>query len=287
MKILFILCEGAHDAQFIGRLLEESGKYSEYEEKLKDYPEILRDFISGKLQRENIDSFRIGRPRYPLIPIAAFFNEKSDLLVLPIPLGGMDKFEDGLALQGDLREVFDPDILEFNQSVVKEVNFLFVYDADARGRQQTIKEFQDKYRNIVETSPALPHATWCFQKNFWIAIFVFTGEDGNTGTLEDLLVNIFRGKNPSLFEDAEKIMNHHFEKKSESEEQVAYHAKRNKGLLTICGQQEKKNVGSSLTVVLRDSAILSEAFDFDDTATQWSQLLTVINACQRKELLTK
>jgi hypothetical protein len=27
MKILFVICEGRHDAQFIGRLLEESGQY--------------------------------------------------------------------------------------------------------------------------------------------------------------------------------------------------------------------------------------------------------------------
>lgn len=287
MKILFILCEGAHDAQFIGRLLEESGNYSEYEEKLKDYPEILRKFISGKLERESIDSFRIGRPQFPLIPQCAYFNEESNLLVLPIPLGGLDKSKDGLALQSELREAFSPKAFKVARGDITEVNFLFVYDADVRGRQQTIEKFQGEYGDILETSSALPHATWCFQKNFWIEIFVFTGENGNTGTLEDLLVKIFRGKNPSLFEDAEKIMNHHFEKKSKSEEQVAYHAKRNKGLLTICGQQEKKNVGSSLTVVLRDSAILSEAFDFDDTTTQWSQLLTVINACQRKELLTK
>lgn len=31
MKVLFVLCEGSHDAQFIGRLLKDSGEYFEYE----------------------------------------------------------------------------------------------------------------------------------------------------------------------------------------------------------------------------------------------------------------
>jgi hypothetical protein len=280
MKVLFILCEGLHDAQFIARLLTESGDYSDFNKKLGDYPKILRSFISGKLKKENVDSIKIGHPQYPLVPVCALYNQNADSLVLPISIGGIDKFKDGVQLVDELSNDFSPDVLLISESSIDQFGVLFVFDADSRGKQETINLFRqnDRYGGWFDDISDLQHAKWCSPKDFPLAVFVFTGNDGKTGTLEEVLIKIFQEKNHTLVKDAERLIDSHFQKKNPNGDPIAHEAKKKKGVLTICGQQEKNNVGSALTVIVRDSTLLSGAFDFADSTTQWSQLLTVINS---------
>lgn len=240
----------------------------------------MRQFISLKFKNANIDAIKIGRPHQLRVPACAYHHPENDLLVLPIPLGGMDKYQDGLQLVQELSNAFSPEVLLVGGAGIERFGILFVFDADSRGRQETLELFQEqkRYGSWFGSLPDLQHATWSSPKDFPLAVFVFTGEDGSTGTLEDNLITLFRRGNANLIVDAEHIVKDHFQDRDQKDDETAYESKKKKGILTICGQQEKKNAGSALTVVIRDSTLLNGAFDFSDKETQWGQLLVLINS---------
>lgn len=278
MKILFVLCEGPHDAQFVGRLLQESEQYQPYRSKIKDYPDPLGGFFSFKFKNRNIPDLRVGKPDFPQVPLCALESITSGDLVFPISLGGMDKYADAIEILEEFQDYFSPDILDVDRSQVKGYSVLFLYDADARGRDDTIKLFVKRFRSYAVDLDETVATTWIPIKNYFLSIFIFTDHGGVIGTLEDLILELFRKSAVAHVTDTETHFGTYFDVCEENEDKVAHESKRKKGVLTACGQMEKKSAGSALTVVIRDTKLLNGAFDFNDKSTQWHKLLTHINS---------
>lgn len=284
MKALFIFCEGKHDANFIGRLLKASGKYTEYDKKISEYPGNLKKYIIKKHADAGVDleKNRINRIPYPIVPVSALHNETGDFLVLPISLEGT-KPEVGLKLLKNIRNSFSLHAAETDRAKSSDTpniigfSFLFIFDADSRGLQETINLFKKDYGDFSKDIANINHASWIILGETRLAVFVFTDHNGNTGTLEDIIVPIFSEKNKKLTDDAEIIVEHHFQKINPGGDMIAHNAKKKKAQITICGQQEKEIVGSALSVVLRDSVLLDNAFDFNNTHTQWFKLLNLVD----------
>ena len=276
MKVLFVFCEGPHDAFFLNRLLKASGQYEEYGARLKDYPTPLGAFIRNKFQSQSIDNVRIGKPNHPIVPICALKKEE-DCLVFPISLGGMDKFADAQSLLDEIRNSFAADILERPEVDVSSISVLFVYDADDRGVQETVTQWSSRFSEYLPADADPSTALWNKGNGYQISIFVFVGDDGNKGTLEDNLVSLFQKENPALLEQAENLLGNFFEANSAGGNELAYQTKKKKGILTICGQSEKKSAGYALTMVVRDTKLLNGAFDFTDDDAQWTKLLKTID----------
>ncbi len=118
MKLLFVFCEGPHDAQFIGRLLKESKQYIDYNEPLNNYPIPLGKFIEQLYGKQDISSININHPRPPLVPHCVSKKNNAEYLVLAIPLGGMDQYKIGKKLLDDIKEVFSFDVLRVTRNAV-------------------------------------------------------------------------------------------------------------------------------------------------------------------------
>jgi len=275
MRVLFIFCEGPHDAHFVGRLLKASGLYLEYITPLKDYPRPLDKFISLKFQNRKIEDIRIGKPDNPLVPVCGLIKGGEEVLVFPISLGGMDKINDTRSLLSEIYDSFAPDILVRPESDVSAVSILFIYDADSRGYTHTVQTWNAQFADLLPGE--IPAAQWTAHSGLLIGLFVFTGADGDTGTLEDNLIVLFRSTNEPLITRAETFVDDHFEPIAPGGDGVAYATKKKKGILTICGQAEKKNAGYALTMVVRDTDLLNDAFDFANQEMQWTKLLNLIN----------
>ena len=277
MKILFVICEGPHDAQFIGRLLKESGQYHNFDENLKAYPSPLKEFISGKYTEQNVDSIRIGKPTFPLIPVCAFKGNDSDQLILSVSMGGMDKYCETIEFVKEVQNAFADDILKQSKSIIGIVSFLFVYDADSRGIAQTEQLFKERFNSELNLTGDINQSKWFQSNDFMSSLFIFTGDDGDSGTLEDNLLALFKNRNEDWVNNSDSHIRNEFEEISDNADTIAHTAKINKGILTTCGQVEKSIAGYALTVVVRDTKLLNEAFDFSDQNTQWSKLLKLIN----------
>lgn len=271
-----MICEGPHDAQFVGRLLQESGQYNVYKEQLKNYPFPLGDFFTNKFQTRSVGELRLGKPDFPLVPIGAYVNAANTGLVFPISLGGMDKTDDALALIKNIEESLPLDALEVGHSPIEAYSILFLYDADSRGVGGTINLFVERFAQHYPRLSDAVGSSWTQQRHHLLSLFVFTDGSGSTGVLEDLLLELFR-KKASHLADTEKHFETHFEVCSAEADAIAHASKKAKGILTACGQLEKSNAGSSLTVVIRDTALLDGVFDFSDSKTQWYRLLQKIN----------
>ena len=276
MKLLFVICEGPHDAQFIGRLLQESGKYESYDEQLKNYPSPLKKFISGKYASQKIDEIRIGRPKFPLVPICAYKKLEGNHIVLPVSMGGMDQHRQTSEFVKEILNSFAADVLRQSKSVIESVSFLFIYDADSRGVDNTQKLFIERYNETLTIQGDFQKAQWAGTGSRY-ALFIFTGDDGDTGTLEDNLLMLFRQNDNEWVDQCEQHIQDRFETIANGGDKTAHTTKINKGVLTTCGQIEKANAGYALTVVVRDTKLLQGTLNFDDQQTPWSKLLNLIN----------
>lgn len=274
MKVLFVLCEGPHDAQFIGRLLDASGQFEPFKQSIRKYPKPLDRFLGLKFQHHDIDSIVIGRPNHPLIPVLAYRHRVQDILVLPYPMGGINKVQETTGVLSDIRSISAPDILQAKQSDIDEYAILFVYDADNRGRDATMALFAQNYSESLGNLEGLQPETWHNAADLRMGVFIYTDADGDTGTLEDNLVALFTHCNAELVNGAFGFLDAHSDHQQDTVEHLA---KLNKAGLTVCGQAERKNAGSALTVIIRDTALLNGAFDFGDPDSQWSRMLSLIN----------
>ncbi len=277
MKLLFVLCEGPHDAQFVGRLMEESTLYLPYIEPLKNYPAPLSKFFINMISKKSVDTMRIGKPDFSLLPICAYRSVEPENLVFPIAMGGMDKYIITIKLINEIEEAFAADTLSVDGSDIDGFSILFLFDADSRGVAATLELFVARFKQLYPAIDTEVHSHWIRQRGHWLSAFIFTDKTNDTGVLEDILLDLFRSKAPTRVADTEQHFQTHFEQLKPESDTIAHEAKRKKGILTSCGQMEKKNAGSALTVVLRDTELLSGAFDFQAQDSQWSRLLNRIN----------
>ena len=278
MKILFILCEGQHDAQFLYRLLCASGQYENPKWLVEDYPKPFPKFFETNFQRQNVGSMIIGSPTAIHVPQVSLKHKEDDLLILVYTLGGQNKVVFTKKL---LKKIFnllphdDSEIaLYSDQGALNSYSLLFFFDADEEGREKTLSDFKKNYEDIFGNLNDLEVEKWVSKENVPLGVFIFTGDDGETGTLEDTLIHLFIEQNKDIVTDSFKLLDTYSDHKIDK---VAQKAKRSKSALTICGQAEKDRAGASLAIVVRHSKLLDNAFDFSDENTQWSRILTMIN----------
>ena len=279
MKTLFALCEGQHDAQFVGRILLESSRFEAYEEKLMNYPRPLGQFIKQRLERNDVDEVRVGRPNPTLLPARVLKKIDADELVVLIPTGGKYKHAAVIDLVKAITESFAPEMLDRPEYNVSDMAILFLQDANAMGVGGTVDLFIEKYSESLGAEDNLNGfrcGEWRMFRRAKAALLVFTGDDGQMGTLEDSLISLFETGNQRLFRASDDFARDNFEAKPESADKGAYASKKNKAILTCCGQMEKDNAGSSLAVVIKNTKLLDGAFDLERDS-QWNKLLDLVN----------
>lgn len=257
--------------------MQESKQYKSYDEKLKDYIQPLGPFFSRKFLSKSVDELRIGKPHFPLVPICAYETQDKKTLIFPISIGGMDKFTQAIDLIKEIENSFSTDVLETSGSAIKDFSILFIYDADSRGVDDTVRLFEERFKSHYDRISGLTNSTWMKQRNHTLSVFVFTDTLGETGVLEDLLLELFRNTNEILVRETEKHFSTYFPQPAANADEIAHNAKRKKGVLASCGQMETGNAGAALTVVVRDTNLLNGAFNFSDASTQWSRLLKHID----------
>ena len=288
MKVLFLLCEGKHDAQFLGRILQQSGQYELYGEQLKSYPRPLGRFVRQRFQDSNVDEITLGRPQPGAVPVAAYRKAGAADLVLLIPTGGKAPSRYTRELVAAIVESFSPTVLVHRRNAVEGAALLFVQDADAAGVAGTAAQFAASYEATLGLGDSSRFRN--FQQGQWyeleasgaskplrVALFVLTGDDGDTGTLEGILAPLFQRGDSRLFAGATEFVEAHFGAMSGGRDETAYQSSKMKGVLSCCGQTADRKTGNSLAVIVRDTALLDGAFDFEDQGAVWTRLLKLVN----------
>jgi len=279
MNVLFLLCEGQHDAQFIYRLLCASEQYEDPKWPIEKYPEPFSEFFKRNFQRQDLDSIVIGNPTPLMVPQVSLRRKNDDWLILVYTLGGQDKVDFTKKLLEKIFALLPQGDAGFSlyedQGGMNNYALLFFFDADKEGRDHTLSNFKNNYNDFFDNLDDLEEGKWIQKKGMPLGLFIFTGDDGETGTLEDTLTYLFLKKNRGLVTASFEILDNHSDHKSET---VAQKAARSKSALTICGQTEKDRAGVSLAVVVRHSKLLDDVFDFSKAEAQWTRVLTMIDS---------
>ncbi|MBF0463955.1 MAG: hypothetical protein HQK88_10585 [Nitrospirae bacterium] len=287
MNILFVFCEGLHDAHFIARVLSvkdenDSKKYKRSKWRIKEFPKPLSGFLKRLSDNNKLETIAIGEYVPFMLPVASLVNTENDEpnakineLVLVFKTDGKDNIQYTTELLGMLGDVLSQDVRGIGQGGNNNNAFLFFYDADSRGRKKTIEYFKKNYANFFGDLDGLDAEPWVTtDKGFRVGLYVFTGDDNNVGTLEDILINLFEMKNKVLVDSADCFITKHSYNKCDT---VESKANISKSVLTICGQTEKERAGASLAAVISHCDILSGAFDFSDGKIVWAEIVNMID----------
>jgi hypothetical protein len=189
----------------------------------------------------------------------------------------MDKYRFSIDLVAEIENSFSKEILDVENSEIAAFSILFLFDADSRGVGSTIDLFIQRFQMHYQTLTSQIGSDWVGVKGYPLSTFIFTDKYGKTGVLEDVILDLFRINNHAHVQDTELHFGNYFEEPSADADTLAHETKRKKGILTTCGQMEKKSAGSALTVVIRDTNFLRGVFDFENESSQWYHLLRRIN----------
>jgi hypothetical protein len=271
-EFLFSFFEGAHDANFFARVLVESGEYVMLKRKVAAYPKNISKFLQGLYQGSNPDDVVVGKPLERMTPVLVLKSTEHERYIFGFVTGGCDKTEGAAEVLQRIKSFAIPES-EDQVKILGNIKYsiLFVFDADSRGVDDTKKSFASSYGSVLKDFgdiESIGHNSWINLGNVKLGLYIFCDGSG-IGTLEDNVLETLMAKQELPLGAANGYMNTHSKEinvsilQDQKIDVIALRAKLHKAMFTIAGQREKKLVGSSLAVILRETEMLSGAFDFD------------------------
>ncbi|MCL9851994.1 hypothetical protein RSP673_005905 [Ralstonia solanacearum P673] len=258
--------EGAHDANFVGRLLVECGSYSDEEVKVQDLPSPMDKFLVELYRLGNVEGQTIGKAERKMPPAVALRSANGDRYFLGFVTNGVTNTEPAHDVIDRLMAFARRDEVAELTAPGHKFALIFFFDADDHGRDQTEFNFSDAYQAKLQyydaefVCPKHQKITTC--TGIPVGLYVFCDGTG-TGTLEDCITRLIFASHKEPLDEAISYLKTNnvdlpFEAKTNA---VASRAKQYKAALTVLGQREKKIAGSSLAVILRDSTTFTGKFD--------------------------
>lgn len=151
--------------------------------------------------------------------------------------------------------MFTRTTIDTPSAVIKEIDYLFVFDADDQGPEKIRARAWDDYHQLGdqtwlstpwEVESTNPLAATSDNK----AIYIWSA-DGNIGTIEDLFYPAFEQDQAHLTKLSGTFTDDHL---GPHKETVAAQAKRKKNIMTIAGQKAKP--GHGLHLILKEGKLV-------------------------------
>lgn len=257
-KYIIVFCEGDHDIAFLTRSLFVEG-FTPYMNKVSEFPHPLSDLYITNLAKKKIEDieFKFQRPNQKT-PYTVLYKE--DTLVIFHNLGG-----DGNILNGNAASIVEQ-YIDLNDEARRKIEgyeelsyrFLYFLDADDEGVDTRISELKDKLS--VNT---LEHYTVITKDNYEIgcAIFYKTGDQGKQGKLEDILLELMKPNNETIFDVSIDFLSSYSLNEERQRKYICnlreekYEGKKNfkqdKSIISIAGQLQFS--GSNNSVIIANS----------------------------------
>jgi len=253
-NIIITLCEGQDDIAFLSKLLYVSG-FKKYNKKLENFINPFNSLFLQKLKEKEINNFGFVPSNY-LVPSVVLFKGEKYIF-----------FHN---LSGDGRHNETQNILKMYKSLISneddwssydfEYKFLLFFDADDKGIEIREKEISELLKIELKHNE--------LQDNYGLYIFNKSGY----GTLEDILLELMKEENETIFESAQKyIQENKFENKNRTKEY-------------ICSDIEEKYKGSSK--FYKKKSIISVAGQLQFSAKSNSVIIEKSDFIKKDNLLS-
>ena len=282
MKVIFIFSEGPHDVGFIKLVLELCCNIKhEGSAKISDFPRPINSVFTQLMKNHTMGDLSLDMVHKFLLPNYVFKTETHFIMLFNT--GGMTNY---LYIKSILSQIIQALRIKDNSFEVKEedVSYLFTYDADYRNPEERIEEMKqllfpitenDAYpedNDTLETSPNILLNT----DNKPIFFYIWS-KNGNTGTLEDILLPIYSKTNKLLLDKSQDFINKNFSDKfifsdEITKKNIAIKSKKIKACITIAGQGEKPS--RPLTAIIEDNVLADKkSFESDNQVQDFVRFL--------------
>lgn len=259
-KLLFVFCEGPHDAEFISKILKIMNGYKDYSgKKLREYPSSLGTYYDKTIKSLDIID-RNKQSIFANISLPIILKATEECFILIHSMGG-DK--NWASAKATIENFLD---LQRSQTLGQfSVNFALFYDSDSHGVLDREKRTRKQLVEIFAEEEEI-NAINCLKHNQSIKIssgttlsmFVFTNENEDVGDLEGILLPLMsknedtKPNNDLIFQAAGDFIN-----KFQDDNRVVGKFNKRKSIISIAGQLQLSGVNN--TVIIRDSDYLSES----------------------------
>lgn len=272
MKLVVVLCEGAHDVSFLSRVLITTD-FSICSTKIKKMPPKLGSLIKGKLEKLNIDDLAFQDIR-PEVPSIIMTKDGDDLYVAIHAVGGKDNTEAAKKIIAGYNLLLPESDHHAEARLVEYLAFVHIIDANGAeigdNVEIFIKVFKDICRDIREKE--IGHkAIVRYRRGAGFGCFIISA-DGQKGKLEDIMIPLMERGNEKIFAGARQYLDEHCKTGSKAPK-----VDKDKALIGITGQLCEP--GCSNAVIIKDSPYLTrEKIDADEKCREIKQFFSLV--CQ-------
>lgn len=256
---LLIFCEGDHDVVLIRMLLKDHLGFSEEKWCFSQFPAPFNNFFPARMKNHAATDLELGLAHDFFLP--NYVLSRGDQIIMLFKTGGDRKTEMLKQFLTHLTKLMTKGSMfpsagdQAATAIIKNISYLFVYDADEHGPIAIRNRAWEDFQNIGgtdwltvpwEVAPDNPLAAQSQNKS----IYVWSA-NGNTGTIEDLFYPAFALEQREFIEKSAEFAEDMF---GQAEPGIAALAKRKKATMTIAGQGKKPGLG--LHLILKESKLI-------------------------------
>lgn len=213
-NIFFILCEGPHDVAFINKILKTEGYKSFENKKINELPFPINDLIVNEAKKSNVEDLNIQELRQSLLPTNSL--QKDNKYVFLYILGGDSRKDRRKGLIQKLKS-YIPEQGEITAGRINDdiiLNVIYFFDADQIGIKKRLTAIEKEMKEVLISLPdnSLDQNGKCINcEGLTIGCFIFTGNNNDTGKLENILLPLMKVENEKIFEGAESFLNNFYD----------------------------------------------------------------------------
>jgi hypothetical protein len=274
-QIIIALCEGPHDVAFLTRIFKSIGFISNENKKLNEFPHPMDKLMSQEVTQTQVEELNLQEIRKNFLPSNTI--QKDDNYIFMFSMHGDGKREPRKKILRNLRLNVreEGEIKTDRPDANTQLSVIYFFDSDNRGVASRLLEISNEIKEVLPSIPTTAFNTngaVCTIEGIKIGCYIFTGADNNTGKLEDILVPIMNEGNESIFNNAKKYLQDHYDdsrlfplklknengvttetRSARGREKFDYDEK--KSLLGVVGQLQKS--GKANTVCISDTDFLN------------------------------
>lgn len=272
---LFIFCEGPHDVAFCSLVLKYFFDLKTVHLKFSEYPFPLNKMFSQNLEKHAARDLTLDMAHKFFLPDRSMSAEDRKQIILLFNIGGKTKLGNPKQFLSDFLTLYvRRDVFGKDGDIIKDIQYLFIFDADHEADGKIFSTCQDALTTInnepfMEGDFISPddHAHVAVNSNK--AVYILGNPESGKGTLEDILLPVYRGNKPDLLEKSKQFNDECFEWKTghgSEKDKIAERARRAKAMITAAGQ--RKRPGRPMTAIIQDDVLGSKQHFLDSVAVQ-------------------
>jgi hypothetical protein len=211
-QIITVLCEGPHDVAFICRILKSIGYKSNESVKIGEYPKPFDALLTREATKTDVEQLNLSELRRNFLPSNVLLRDENHVFLYS--LGGDGKKDTRQRILTELRSLIVEEgeiIADRNNDTI--LSLLYFFDADDHGVAARLSHINAEMKATlpaeITTDLFTNNGDKAHVSKLKLGAFIFTGDDDNTGKLEDILVPLMRADNELSFDAATSYLNTH------------------------------------------------------------------------------